>query len=379
MDGNGTPRRLRGRLGRCSTLAAGGAATILTLGAAAGSATASAHPEAVTNFNGSLSSVTAVSATDAWAVGGNAATRNMILHWDGTSWTKAAIPKTHLGSLSGVSASSADDAWAVGAYSNSGAEKTLVLHWDGTNWTKAASPSPGQSPVNDDLNGVSAPSPSDVWAVGTYSRSGKFAALVLHWNGSTWAQIPVPHAAVTGELISVDALSATDVWAVSGTDVLHWNGTRWSVRPGSAGGLLTGVAALSATDAWVVGAASGKTLVLHCSGTGCPQVASPNPGGTSSASFNHLDSVTALSPTDAWAVGAYGHFNGSTIGKTLVLHWDGTSWAHVASPTVAKSSALYSVTASSASQAWAVGQWGTRTVPGGALILRWNGTSWTQS
>jgi hypothetical protein len=161
--------------------------------------------------------------------------------------------------------------------------------------------------------------------------------------------------------------------------VLHWNGTRWSVLPGPEGGLLTAVTAVSATDAWVVGAAGSQSLVLHCTGTACSSVASPNPGGTTSASFNHLDSVTALSPTDAWAVGAYGHFNGSTIGKTLVLHWDGTSWTQVASPTVAKSSALYSVTASSASQAWAVGQWGTRTVPGGALILDWNGTSWRRT
>jgi hypothetical protein len=77
--------------------------------------------------------------------------------------------------------------------------------------------------------------------------------------------------------------------------------------------------------------------------------------------------------------GRGGHFNGSTIGNTLVLHWNGKSWAKVASPTVAKSSALYGVSASSASQAWAVGMWGTSTVPGGGLILDWNGTSWTRS
>jgi hypothetical protein len=377
MEGNGIPRRPRGRLGWGSTLAAGGAATILTLGAAAGPATAAAQPAAVTSYAGSLSGVTAVSATDAWAIGGNAAGRNMILHRDGTRWIKAAIPKTHLGNLGGVSATSADDAWAVGAANG----KTLVLHWDGTSWTKVASPSPGQAPVNDQLSGVSAASPTDVWAVGLYTTSGKSAALVLHWNGSTWARIPVPHAAGVGWLLSVDALSATDVWTVSGTKVLHWNGTQWSVRPAPAGTFLTAVTALSATDAWAVGAFSGEpqSLVLHCTKTACSQVASPNPGGTSASSFNSLASVTALTPTNVWAVGRYGHFNGSTIGNTLVLHWDGTSWTKAASPTVDKSSALYGVSASSASQAWAVGQWATRTDPGGVLILDWNGTSWTRS
>lgn len=378
MDGTGLPHRLlRGRLGRCSAAAASGAAMILTLGAAAVPA---AHPDAVTNYGGSLEGVSAVSASDAWAIGGNTAGRNMILHWNGTSWTKVAIPKTYLGFLGGVSATSADDAWAVGSYHKSGSVKTLVLHWDGTSWTKVATPSPGTGSVSDQLNAVSALSPTDVWAVGTFSTYGKSSELVLHWNGRTWAQTPVPHPrAGGGWLLGVDALSAKDVWTVDGTRVLHWNGTGWSVLPAPAGGALTAVTALSATDAWAAGGSGVQSLVVHCNGTGCSRVASPNPGGTSAMSFNDLNSVTALSSTNAWAVGEYGHFNGSTIGNTLVLHWDGKSWTKVASPTVANSSALYAVTALSASRAWAVGQWATRTVPGGVLILDWNGTSWTRS
>ena len=43
------------------------------------------------------------------------------------------------GGLNGVSADSATDAWAVGHYFNptTGAEETLALHWNGTSWSRA--------------------------------------------------------------------------------------------------------------------------------------------------------------------------------------------------------------------------------------------------
>src|SRR5580693_1216068 len=68
-----------------------------------------------------LDSVTAVTARDAWAVGTYCEAkcrssalieRYMILHWDGAKWSlKVRGPA---GFLQGVSAASATDAWAVG-------------------------------------------------------------------------------------------------------------------------------------------------------------------------------------------------------------------------------------------------------------------------
>jgi hypothetical protein len=53
-------------------------------------------------------------------------------------------------------------------------------------------------------------------------------------------------------------------------------------------------------------------------------VASPNPGGTTSSNdFSYLSSVSADSATDAWAVGSY--VNSST--ETLVFRWNGSSWS----------------------------------------------------
>jgi hypothetical protein len=84
--------------------------------------------------------------------------------------------------------------------------------------------------------------------------------------------------------------------------------------------------------------------------------------------------VTATSASDAWAVGwsAASNLSGS---KSLILHWDGKTWAQVSSPNpfCATCDSLYGVTATSASSAWAVG-----TLNGGSevVILRWNGTAW---
>lgn len=395
MVGIGVPDLLRGRLGRCSAVAVAGAAMVLTLGAAAAPV---ARPAAVTNDPGNLYGVSAVSASDAWAVGQNGGAGDMILHWNGTRWIRAAVPSPRAGYTDAVSALSASDAWAVGVGGAKLADKTLVLHWNGTSWTKVPSPSPGKAPVDDQLYGVSALSRDDVWAVGTYGNvtSGSIHALVLHWNGRTWAQTPLPQPqGREGELSGVDALSANDVWAVGDyftkhfadkTLVLHWNGSRWRVLPSpnpapDGGGPLYAVSALSATDAWAVGTSGyQRSLVLHWNGTSWSDVASPNPGGTGTASFTKLYSVTTLSPSDAWAVGWYGKNGGQeATGKTLVLHWNGTSWTRLASPSVGKSSALWGVTALSATRAWAAGSVYARTVIGDTLILDWNGTSWTRT
>src|SRR5215467_14421256 len=66
------------------------------------------------------------------------------------------------GSLTGVSADSASDAWAVGSAGSS----ALILHWNGTSWARVPSPRP--SSKYNALSGVSAVSPTDAWAVGTY-------------------------------------------------------------------------------------------------------------------------------------------------------------------------------------------------------------------
>jgi hypothetical protein len=139
--------------------------------------------------------VSAVSGSDAWAVGayvsnttGHADT--LILHWNGTSWSKVASPSPgHLRNyLYSVSAVSGSDAWAVGYYTKHGLTYTLILRWNGTSWTRQASPSPSSS--DNVLSGVSAVSGRDAWAAGSYrnNTTGATDTLILHWNGTSWSR-----------------------------------------------------------------------------------------------------------------------------------------------------------------------------------------------
>ena len=127
-------------------------------------------------------------------------------------------------------------------------------------------------------------------------------------------------------------------------------------------GELSGVAATSASNAWAVGSTgSGKTLIVRWNGTAWAHVPSPAPAGS------RLSGVAATSAGSAWAVGCSSCSMG--VGEPLILQWNGTAWTQALSPSLKGS--LTAVAATSASNAWAVGSTGGKT-----LILHWNGTVW---
>src|SRR5258708_19092275 len=66
------------------------------------------------------------------------------------NWTGVPPPNqgTVANVLKGVAVVSACDAWAVGNDVSAGASQTLILHWNGTRWTRVASPNPG-GPAHD--------------------------------------------------------------------------------------------------------------------------------------------------------------------------------------------------------------------------------------
>jgi hypothetical protein len=297
--------------------------------------------------------------------------------------TRQATITSLAGSLAAVSAGSATDAWAVGQTRTT---KTLALHWNGSSWAQVPTPAPGA--FGSLLSGVTEISPTNVWAVGASNGSGS-AALVLHWNGLRWARVSTPSSGV-GALSGVSAVSANDIWAVGSggtatretTLVLHWNGSRWTrvpspTPPGQVVALFS-VSAVSATDVWAVGrdlnGTIGKTLILHWDGTAWTQVPSPSPGGD-----NQLAGVNMTSATDGWAVG----WKSTSLGQNLplVLHWNGTAWTQVPSPAPGLpngGSQLFAVSALTGSDAWASGFVFTNGGGEGTLLLHWNGTSWTR-
>jgi hypothetical protein len=380
-------------------LAAG--ALIGTTGAAA---PAGAIPARTAPVAGQLVGVSASSATNAWAVGfrfGGQVNRTLTEHWNGKSWTRVKSLNPggvgHEAGLFGVAALSPNNAWAVGFYSDGTLNHALIEHWNGTAWKVFKAPVQGCQP-GDALSSVTAISPSDVWAVGEVTNCLTLQATpeAFHWNGTTWHQVapPNPGNLLGGELLAVDAASASNVWAVgdypddgnnpipSKTLTAHWNGTKWTnpTSPNPAGtaqpNLLGGVAVTSGSSAWAVGASVKQfphapvTVTLHWNGKAWQHVASPHPAH---GNGDELTAAAAVSANDVFAVGDYRDTKNKT--RNLIIRWNGRSWKMMATPTPTTNAGLRGVAATSTNNAWAVGSYG---VPGGSkvIILHWNGKSW---
>ena len=123
-----------------------------------------------------------------------------------------------------------------------------------------------------------------------------------------WGTEPSPNAGFPRNVLEgVDAVSATDAWAVGSFEANgsnhprplaeRWNGTEWtSVQiPWNDEGELFGVAARASSDVWAVGGNQngGQAVIAHWNGSDLSLVSHPNPG-----TFNRLYAVTALAAND---------------------------------------------------------------------------------
>ena len=178
----------------------------------------------------------------------------------------------------GVTAVSATDIWAVGTVESAGSGyQTLIEHWNGSTWQIVPSPSPGS--FYNFLQGITAVSATDLWAVGYYQPGYTDQPLLLHWDGHTWSQVRAGQSTVSRHRLEA-AVSATNVWTVG------------TIGP---------------TDAQ-------QTLTLHWNGQQWQPVSSPSPAAYSNA----LHSVIALGPSNVWAAG---DTNDQSSGAALFVHW----------------------------------------------------------
>jgi len=178
------------------------------------------------------------------------------------------------------------------------------------------------------------------------------SACVPAWEQITTVAAQTPAAFnPTPTLYSVFMLSKDEGWAVGGTFgeetpagnteqtrpqsgvIYHYLHSRWTYQP--IGTPMFGISALSTKDGWAIGYAG---TILHYNGTAWAAVNSP----TSAI----LLSIFMVSAMDGWIVG-----NGGTI-----LHYNGHTWASFTSPTSAN---LRGIFMDSAKDGWAVGENGT--------------------
>ncbi len=230
-------------------------------------------------------------------------------------------------------------------------------------------------------------------AAGAYLAGPAAAQSPPTWHVQT---TPNPQASKLTDsfFTSVSASGSDEAWGV-GTHsnlrasdhplVEHWNGVNWTdvPVPTRAGrqATLSGVDDLSPDNAWAVGQSSNadngneRTLIEHWDGTSWSIVPSPNPATGIPGDEDVLTAVGGSGPNDLWAVGSETDQDDPTI-FLLFEHWDGTTWSAVQSPTPLMSSQFASsVSAVSSKDVWAVGD--DETGQRRTLAAHWNGQAWS--
>jgi hypothetical protein len=277
-----------------------------------------------------LGGVAATDSNDVWAVGNTESGglfQTLALHWNGVGWGQVATPNPGTGNrfLSNISVLAANDIWAVGAFQTGGNYQTLVLHWNGSAWSQSTSLNAGSG--DNELIDVFARTSTDIWAVGFHRAvpgTGPRLTLLEHYDGTNWSIQATVDPVVGGDNVffGVSALSPTDVWAVGYTNTLggtplrqtlieHLVGT-WMVvaspNIGTGDNVLVGLLTLSATNAWATGygkidtnpATGGSVLAEHYDGSNWTIRTADNGTGTGGSGIFGL---AALAGNEVWGVG----------------------------------------------------------------------------
>ncbi len=225
------------------------------------------------------------SATDVYAIGSDKGAGPIVLHYDGTDWTRLATGER------------GDLWWVNGRAEGSiffGGSGGMILRYDGSAFTRMETPGEGT------VFGMWVAAEDDVWAVGGSADRAGFA---WRYDGTEWTALDVPDLANRG-LFKVWGTAADDVWIVGAADeaaqlpaaMYHWDGTALTAAESGAESTLTTVHALG-DRAVAVGGSGSATIVELEGGRWVDR----------SPMFAPALLGVWLTPDDGgWAVGSYG-------------------------------------------------------------------------
>ncbi len=284
---------------------------------------------------------------------------------------------------------------AVGSYVNKlGKQAALAEEWNGTSWVVQSAANPaGSSSVS--LSGVSCTASSACIAVG-FSLNSVYQQVPLAetWNGSAWAEspVPIPTGAQSAQLSSLSCPTPTACSAVgSFTNSAYqqfplaevWNGSAWVLQSapnpsGALGAGLNGVSCRSTTACTAIGFYTNTgypqwPLAEAWNGTKWAVQSVPNPTG---AQGGQLSGVSCTASTVCTAVGFA--LNGGYQQIPLADARNGTVWSvqSTPSPTGAQSSEFSGVSCTASSACVAVGSSTNGVSRQLQLAEAWNGSKW---
>lgn len=290
-------------------------------------------------------------------------------------------------SLNGVTALSPTNIWAVGQYHRfaSGAwDHTLIEHWNGKHWIRVSSPN--SAIKSNILTSVAAVNSNDIWAVGYSQQVNTYYALIEHWDGKTWSIVPT--GSQLGYLTGVTVAGPDDVVAVGSTNyvgngiVYRWNGHTLKSTKFSGAEILNGVTAISPNDIWVVGfeqiqEPGDNSFAIHYDGKRWTRYPTPNPLQGHYSDQNWLTSVAAVASNNVWATGVERDVDYGELDKTFSLHWNGKQWQLVSTPNPSTYyNDLWSSVAQSNGAVEAIGQSSITPATFQPLAASWSASKW---
>jgi hypothetical protein len=196
-----------------------------------------------------LLSVWGTSATDVFAVGGDASDGHgpTVLHFDGMSWTR--LETGQVGNL-----------WWVFGFAGGptylGGDGGMILRYQGGAFTRMTTPG------TDTVFGIWGAAPDDVWAVGG-AIGGANGGFAWRLAGNAWVAAPgfPAEIAATDAMWKVYGRNASDAWLVgTSTKALHWDGSSLTEQPTGTGESLFTVHADAQRFVAVGGFGTGKIL-----------------------------------------------------------------------------------------------------------------------
>jgi hypothetical protein len=208
-----------------------------------------------------LTSVVATSKTDVWSagvifseVGKKAQTRLLVEQFDGHRWRQFPLPTrlqaVNLNAQVLIGASSASNVWVF--------ELTLghaqrILRWNGHRWIVMSAPAwvyrTAGGGTADGVVAAFGASGTWIFSLGARDQPSE-AARYLHGK---WRVVHLPAIPV-----SVDPVSANDIWASGATDdlsapvIMHWNGRSWTDTAAPGTDLNSTIASQNQGSAWLL-------------------------------------------------------------------------------------------------------------------------------
>jgi hypothetical protein len=275
------------------------------------------------------------------------------------------------GSFDSGSCVTRTDCLAVGTYwINDSSMGLLAARWYRHRWSVLTAPAPAQW-AQSQLTGVSCPTTTFCFAVGSYLAGGNAHPLLERWNGETLTPVSAA-AAPAGEMDAISCLSAKFCVAVgSGPGAEKWNGTRWTAMRAPDGDS-NAVTCVSQRFCAAVGSYStgyngegttGGTSAETWNGTRWRPEAPTNPRGVVDI---EMGGVSCRSSTACIAVGGY--YSEGAYGQ-LSYRWNGASWSKLPGTGFDELNGVACRTIRSCTAVGGIGE--------GLTAEHWNGTRWS--